>query len=134
MINDLLETFGANVLPAQYNRQPRWTVSENERKLLTAVLMDAIQCYLSNRKAKDRRHRIEFLEAQRWFERRGSAGQGLFAFETLCEALGLNPDALRKRLLTMPPDGMRPMRGERRHRAASAPARVMDFARASAAR
>lgn len=119
MANEWSNDFGAYLLPVQYNRPLRWVISESERKLLMAVLMDAIQCYLANRKAKNRRRRIEFLEAQQWFERRGSEGQGLFAYETLCEALGVNPDALRKRLRAWPADDLRSRRAGRRRESAA---------------
>jgi hypothetical protein len=96
------DIFDYCLLPAQYNslvRNTRYAVSEGERSLLQAVLEDAIRSYLSHRNASTRLRRLRFLEARGWFEERADCGaRGLFAYETLCEVLGIDPDLLRERL------------------------------------
>jgi len=96
------DLFGCGLLPAQYNslvRSTRYEVSEGERCLLQAVLEDAIHTYLSHRNARTRLRRLRFLETRQWFEERGDYfARGLFAYETLCEVLGIEPDLLRERL------------------------------------
>ncbi len=94
--------FSCGLLPTQYNslvRNTRYEVSEGERCLLQAVLQDAIHTYLSHRNARTRLRRLRFLDTLRWFEERGeNCSRGLFAYETLCEVLGIEPDLLRERL------------------------------------
>jgi|SRR5579885_1659288 len=102
------QNFETSLLPAQYNaliRGHRWAGSEAELGLMLAVLKDAIRIYLSDRHATTRERRIRFEETRRWFaERRGRGPDGLFAYENLCEALGIDPDHLRARLgLDVPP-------------------------------
>jgi hypothetical protein len=67
-----------------------------EFRLLLALLTDAVICYVRYAKARDpEQHRL-FNEAQHWFHGRNQ--RGLFAFETVCDLLGLEPDAVRKSL------------------------------------
>lgn len=85
------------LLPTQYyDRIKRRVVLEGERKLMLAVLEDAIECYLNNMRAPSRRRRLLYYAARDWINARGK--KGLFAFETLCEALDLDPQALREML------------------------------------
>ena len=54
--------------PGQYlDLVRRDEVIEGERKLLLAVLEDAIRCYLRNLNAKDGERRRDFVEARNWF-------------------------------------------------------------------
>ncbi len=95
------EIFSGCVLPVQYNAGPRGLrVWEQERRLLAAVLEDAIRCYLTNRGARTKAQFERFLEVQAWFNdcRPGHGPHGLFTFESICEALGIEPGLLRKRL------------------------------------
>ena len=76
------------ILPGQRTRhQPEM---EPERKLMVAVLVDAICCYLGERGRQPRE------EAEYWFA--AGAGPDLFAFENLCDALGLHPQSVRRNL------------------------------------
>ena len=102
IINSIEDVFGCGLLPTQYNslvRNTRYEISEGERCLFQAVLEDAIHIYLSHRNARTRSGRLRFLETRQWFEQRGDyRARGLFAFESLCEVLGLEPELLRVRL------------------------------------
>jgi hypothetical protein len=85
------------LLPTQYYEIMRRRHSlEGERKLMFAVLEDAVECYLKNMNARPRKQRILFYEAQNWMYAKHKVG--LFAFETLCEALGIEPVILREAL------------------------------------
>jgi hypothetical protein len=94
--------FETCLLPAQYNallRGRRWARSEAELSLMLAVLRDALRIYLSDRKSRSRERRIRFEETRQWFVERGARPRdGVFTYENLCEALGINPDHLRARL------------------------------------
>lgn len=83
---------GIGILPAQYGNMCRKKLpAEGERKLLFAVLEDAIRCYLKNR---DRAQSDpDFLEAAEWLS--SDEESGPFSFIRVCEALGINEESLR---------------------------------------
>ncbi|MFZ0889715.1 MAG: hypothetical protein WA005_14775 [Candidatus Binataceae bacterium] len=91
------------ILPVQfYELVGRRHVLEGEYKLMFAVLEDAIHTCFKNLNARTPEESQELFEVQNWFDASGTGrGYGLFAFENLCEALGLEPDRLRKRLLSI---------------------------------
>lgn len=68
-----------------------------EKALMLAVLEDAITCFQSHLLAKDRKGQAIFQEAEEWIWERD--GDWPFSFESICEALDLNPEYLRKGLL-----------------------------------
>ena len=86
---------GIGILPAQYGSMNRKKLpAEGERKLLFAVLEDAIRCYLRYRDGgEEYREDPEFLEAADWLS--SDEESGPFAFVSICEALGINADRLR---------------------------------------
>ncbi|SRR5712692_5282441 len=82
------------LLPTQYyDLLKRRHTLESERRLMFAVLEDAIECYLKYMGARHRKQRILFYEAREWVNARNR--KGLFAFESLCETLGIEPSRLR---------------------------------------
>jgi hypothetical protein len=85
------------LLPDQYlDTQQRTTFLEPEKRLMLAVLDDAVNCYRENlfsQRGKDRRL---FDEAEEWILTRG--GDRAFSFDNVCESLGLNPEYLRRGL------------------------------------
>ncbi len=85
------------VLPAQYFRVLRGRASYGgERRLIVAVLEDAINCFQKNLFARDNRGRRLFCEAEDWLM---SADRELpFAFENICEFLSLDAEYMRKGL------------------------------------
>jgi hypothetical protein len=83
------------LLPDQYLDTFRRKLHlEPEKKLLLAILEDAIACYQKYLLARDSKGKALFREAEEWVEE--SNGEGVFAFESVCETLGLNPDYLRR--------------------------------------
>ncbi len=85
------------LLPVQYYELTRRrNLLEGERKLMFAVLEDAIDCYLKNMNAKSRWRRILFYEVQNWMNATDRAG--LFSYETVCEAFDIDAKSLRTAL------------------------------------
>jgi hypothetical protein len=88
------------LLPSQYYDQVRRRrVLEGEEALMFAVLEDAIRLYLRCVTPRNFNERQEVSELERWFEGRNQSG--IFAFESLCETLGIEPRILRKSLRWM---------------------------------
>ena len=116
------KTLDAGILmPAQYADLVRRNHTlEGELKLLMAVLEDAIRCYLRNMDAKDGERRREFIEVRSWFESTVAGPAGIFSYENLCEALGIEPHRLLARLGIMTIGDLPSRRYQmRRHRALS---------------
>jgi hypothetical protein len=67
---------------------------EPEKALLLAVLEDAIHCYRKFANAHDRAGQAQFRDAEQWIM--GGANDWIFAFDTLCEFLALDPDYVRR--------------------------------------
>jgi hypothetical protein len=83
------------LLPEQYLDTFRRKLHlEPEKKLMLAILEDAIACYQKYLFARDIKGKALFSEAEEWIEET-SAGS-IFSFAAVCEALGLNPDYLRR--------------------------------------
>ena len=68
-----------------------------ERRLLAAILRDAIDCYMRHCFAKSRREKKMLQETEEWFF--GSGEEGVFSFENVCEILKLAPGYIRRGLL-----------------------------------
>lgn len=85
------------LLPEQYLDTFRRKLHlEPEKKLMLAVLEDAIACYQKHVLARDGKGKNLFREAEEWVEDRSR--EGIFSFNSVCESLGLNPDYLRRGL------------------------------------
>jgi hypothetical protein len=94
--DDLPSIFqGIGITPVQFGEMRRKKLpSEGERKLLFAVLEDAIRCYLKHRDNGEHAFANEdFVEAAGWLS--SDEDDGPFAFVSVCEALGINADRLR---------------------------------------
>ena len=82
------------LLPAQFYAAFRGgTGVSGEKRLMLAVLQDALDCYQKYAIAKDGPGRQLFAEAEEWIsdESRG----WYFSFENICEILEINSDYLR---------------------------------------
>jgi hypothetical protein len=97
-MEEMIEGFSPDILlPEQYNElRRRRHELRGELKLMFAVLEDAIHCYLNYMNARTRQRRILFYEVREWMNSKNS--KGLFAYDTLCEALGIDASRLRKTL------------------------------------
>ena len=94
----LNESLGPEALvPSQYyDSVGRQNHLNGEFRLVAALLLDAVRCYVRYAEARDREQRRLFYEAHHWFHGRNQ--RGLFAFETVCDVLGFEPGAVRKSL------------------------------------
>jgi hypothetical protein len=63
------------------------------KRLMTAVLEDALRCFQNNADAKSGPRKRLFADAEQWLC--GEDGDGPFSFETVCETLGIEPSFLR---------------------------------------
>jgi hypothetical protein len=95
----------------------RWS---SEYRLLLAVLQDAVACWFRYCRFRNTREQRLFQEIHSWFWEKDQ--RWLYAFESICEYLDLNADAIRRGLLrwqTLPlerPTSSFQMRRVRRHR------------------
>ena len=78
-------------------RQPK--PGDPERKLMFAVLVDAIQTYQKFADSKSFRGKALYEEEEAWFWSEDS--DGVFLFTDICEVFGLNPVFFRWRLRQM---------------------------------
>jgi hypothetical protein len=84
------------VLPEQYFDGDRRRPMDGERRLLLAILEDAVQIYCKGSIASAGRNRRLFREAERWVESRDR--RWVFSFERICDALDLDADYIRRGL------------------------------------
>lgn len=82
---------------AFYDTLNRSVHLEPEKRLMLALLDDALKCYQKYWRAKSRRGKTQFDEAQQWFW--ASDREDLFSFEHVCAVLGVSPGYLRRLLL-----------------------------------
>lgn len=85
------------LLPAQFYAAFRGgSTVRGEKRLMLAVLEDALDCYQKYAFARDGHGRQLFDEACEWI---GSANRDwFFSFENICETLEINPEYLRRGL------------------------------------
>lgn len=69
-----------------------------ERALMQAMLQDAVLCLMRQAAPANERPQL-YAEARAWVESRSRAW--VFSFESVCDALDMNPDYLRHRLLAL---------------------------------
>ena len=86
------------LMPVQYYDGRRRDNPETQaiKRLMFAVLADAVRCFQTYADAQSRAGRRIFGEAQWWILDRNSDGP--FTFEAICETLGIEPDCLRNGL------------------------------------
>jgi hypothetical protein len=86
------------LLSAQYfDNLRRKSLLEPEKRLMLAILEDAVSRYQDNLLSQDKRGKRLFADAEDWFVETGS--DWIFSFENVCEALGFNPAYVRQGLL-----------------------------------
>jgi hypothetical protein len=86
------------LLSAQYfGNLRRKTHLEPEKRLMLALLEDAINCYQDTMLSRRPKKRRLFEETEKWILEVG--GDWIFSFDSVCETLGLNPDYVRQGLL-----------------------------------
>ena len=86
------------LLPLQFFTALRGrSQGDGQRRLMIAVLEDAIECFQKYADAKDNRSRQLGSEAEEWFLT--DDPKWLYSFVNVCETLGIDPDFLRRGLL-----------------------------------
>jgi hypothetical protein len=83
------------VLPVQFHNGHADT-TEPLRRLMVAILVDAIRCFQIELKSRRPDGRQECAEARSWLF--SDDGDGCFSFRAVCDALEIDPKAIRKRL------------------------------------
>ena len=108
MESDFSEPQG--VLPEQFYGTRRGT-SEIEplRRLMIAMLVDAVRCFERKFDARQPATRQEFAEVRSWIF--SDADDGVFSFTAVCDTLVVDPGAIRKGLIRW---GEKRLAGERR--------------------
>jgi hypothetical protein len=87
------------VLPSQFFgflRQKGFV--EGEKRLMAAVLADAVDCYMKQLFNPEPRARQVFRDAEVWIFQ-DEPGPWLFSFRNICDMLGLEPEYIRRGLL-----------------------------------
>jgi hypothetical protein len=99
------------LLPSQYlDRTRRRTEHDGERRLMIAVLDDAVHVYRTQLGARDGRARQLFREAEQWIE--DTDRSWLFSFENVCDILGLDAEYLRRGLRALRDGARAPSHGQ----------------------
>lgn len=115
------------LLPSQfYTRNRNLRVLEGERRLMLAILEDAVACFQKYAGATRPRSRRLFQEAEDWFM--DPDGTWVFSFEAICNVLNIDAEYFRRNLskwkeelLAQPPEqrakiGRVRLRAARRHK------------------
>jgi hypothetical protein len=86
------------VLPLQFYGARRGAASiEPLRRLMVAMLVDAVRCFQTKFDARQQAKRQEFAEVQSWIF--SDEDNGAFSFGAVCEALEIDPEVIRKGLV-----------------------------------
>lgn len=86
------------LLPAQYfDTFRRKAQLEPEKRLMLAVLEDAIACFQKYAAARDGKSKAMFRDAEAWIVEENR--DWLFSFDNICEVLGMDPRYVRQGLL-----------------------------------
>lgn len=85
------------LLPLQFFTGTRGKgYAEGERRLMLAILEDAVGCFQKHLGTKESRGRLLCSDAEEWFM--SDDRSWLFSFVNVCEVLGLQPDFIRQGL------------------------------------
>jgi len=83
---------------------------EGEKRLMLAILKDAVECLEKYRTARSSSSRELYQNALEWVEDKGTGW--LFSFNNVCDLLGFDPDYLREFLLKREHKTAKPARGK----------------------
>jgi len=85
------------LMPSQYfDRIRRRASADGERRLMVAILEDAVDVYRKQAGARDRKRRQLFEDAESWIESGDTSW--IFSYENICDVLGIDAGYLRKGL------------------------------------
>ena len=86
------------ILPSQYFDVSGGHRLTGEQRLMLALLADAINVYQQGVLSRNTRKRLLFIDAERWITASAKCRHA-FSFDTVCDALGINPSLLRRRMM-----------------------------------
>lgn len=86
----------STVIPQQFFTSRRRSVVQGERRLLLAVMEEAIDCYCKTSAARDTRSMNLFREAEAWIF--GEDRSRCFTFCNICEVLDIDAQCVRSAL------------------------------------
>ncbi|MBV8358413.1 MAG: hypothetical protein JO189_10815 [Deltaproteobacteria bacterium] len=86
------------ILPCQYCDVSSGYGLSGEQRLMLALLTDALNVYQRGALSRLTRLRRLYIDAERWFLA-DRADCNAFSFTTVCDALGINPKLLRRRIV-----------------------------------
>lgn len=81
---------------------------EGEKRLMIAVLKDAVECLEKYRGSRTSDGQIQYQSAIEWVE--DTDTEWLFSFNNICDLLGFDPDYLREVLLKRENRYVKPVR------------------------
>jgi hypothetical protein len=85
------------ILPVQFqNRRGGTATAEPLRRLMVAMLVDAIRCFQTKLEVRQPARRQEFAEVRSWIF--SDDDNGCFSFGAICDALDIDRKAIRKGL------------------------------------
>jgi hypothetical protein len=84
------------ILPVQFHASGFTAHLQPEKRLMLAVLEDAVTAYQRYAISTEQDERADFVEVLRWFN--AADQRWPFSFRNICEALGLEADRLRRGL------------------------------------
>lgn len=94
-LNHLFEPL--TIMPAQYfTALRRRAARHGEKRLMIAILEDAVAVYLGHREPTTSKRRRLFRDTERWLRSRDKTW--IFSFERICEMLDLDPAWIRRGL------------------------------------
>jgi hypothetical protein len=86
------------LLPLQfYSARREAATSQPLRRLMVAMLFDAVRCFQAKFEARQPARRQEFAEVRSWVF--SDEESGPFSFRAVCDALEIDPKAIRRGLL-----------------------------------
>ena len=86
------------ILPCQYCDISSGYGLSGEQRLMLALLTDALNVYQKGALSRLTRMRRLYVDAERWIQRDCVECNAL-SFTTVCDALGINPELLRRRII-----------------------------------
>lgn len=120
----------STVVPEQFFVSQRRSTVHGERRLLLAVLEEAIDCYCKTCGSGDTRSRNLYREADKWLF--SNDRTQCFAFGNICDVLDLDSSSIRHALLAWKADRAGGMVRKLGHRIAPTPRPVAARAAESA--
>jgi hypothetical protein len=96
-------------LPYQfYGRSGLSRLLDGEKRLMIAILKDAVECLEKYRGSRGGAGRGHYENALEWVQDKGT--EWLFSFTNICDLLGFDPDYLRSVLLRRENGSAKPLR------------------------